>query len=230
MISDTSLQIILFLPNLISLELHRTKITGERLKNAGIFTQIETLKLVACPLSDLGLKTILDICGRQLKCLDVSKTNISGEAEFSENRVLLPKLEQLNCHGCVNLSDVGLLQLLKLCQNSIKTLDIGRTSVSGQGLVELQSLPSIKELNCHSCLKLSELGFEQLMKICGKTLSVLILRGTNISGESLIKVDRLSLVELDCSYCTQLSDLGRVYSPKNLGNGGGEVQETSVIE
>ena len=208
-ISDAGLQCLLSLPNLLSLKLCRTMITGERL-SVGRFSQIVTLILTYCPLSDLGLVNILTVCGRELECLDISNSAITGEIDgLRPSSFGLPNLKMLCCQDCSNLMDSGLMQLLRLCENSIGSLSIGGTSVSGEGLINLPALPHLEYLNCHSAKKLSDSGLVQLLRIGGKTLTGLNLRSTNISGESLKEVDQLALVDLDYSYCSHLSDLGR---------------------
>ena len=67
-----------------------------------------------------GLLQILQFC--KLRSLDISVENITGE-DLSEHKGILPCLEILKLN-CRHLTDRGLLQILKLCGSTLRSLNL----------------------------------------------------------------------------------------------------------
>ena len=72
-------------------------------------------------LTDKGLLQILQLCGSTLKSLNIGCTNITGE-NLSEYKGTLPCLTNLNLRSCKQLTDKGLLQILKYCGSTLELL------------------------------------------------------------------------------------------------------------
>ena len=84
------------------------------------------------------------------------------------------------------VTDVGLLNILELCGNTIESLILIGTKVTCEGLSEHKGILSrLSILNLWKCEELSDKGFLQVLKLCGGTLSYLDLSKTNVTGENL---------------------------------------------
>ena len=71
--------------------------------------------------------------GGSLKSLNLSHSKIKGRI-LSDYTGSLPRLETLNLQGCSKMFDQGLMQILQLCGDSLKSLDIEYcNSISGVG-------------------------------------------------------------------------------------------------
>ena len=95
-----------------------------------------------CKLTDSGLQDILKYIGDTLKYLDISNTPVTGNSLMGSIEKEL-KLEVLSCHGCKNLTNSGIFDLMEICCN-LKALDILWTGVDDEGLDEL-NLSSLEE-------------------------------------------------------------------------------------
>ena len=111
-LSEKGLRKILILcgRTLRKLDLSRTHITGETLSEGdGVFlTFMEELNISYCyKLTDTGLSSILNVCGKNLKKLDLSRTKITGENLTDVNGIYLVCLKELDLERCAKLTDVA---------------------------------------------------------------------------------------------------------------------------
>ena len=80
-----------------------------------------------------------------------------------------------------------MLQFLRLCGGTLKSLDISRTVITGDTLVQYTgSLPCLENLNC-GYTGLTEEGLLQFLRLCGGTLKSLDIRGTDLTGDTLVQ-------------------------------------------
>ena len=118
-----------------SLDISYTNITGENLSEyKGTLPCLNNLAIASCEqLTDKGLLQILQLCGSTLRSLVIYRTNITGE-NLSEYKGTLPCLENLNMNCCSHLTDKGLLQILQLCGDALRSLDLRDTCITGEYL------------------------------------------------------------------------------------------------
>ena len=197
--------------NLRRLDLSGTNISGEQVSEyPGYLPNLESLNLFNCKLlTDQGLAQLLRISGRRLHLLNIGGTNISGN-KVSMFCSPLPELSKLYLDGCRNITEQGLCELIQVCGDSIRLIDLEKTNISGEGLIEFnRKFSRMDILNLNSCWNLSDQGLEQFLRIFGSNLSVLSLGETSIQGERLNSALSLTRVEhLIMFGCRELTDLG----------------------
>ena len=83
-----------------------TRITGEGLSILqGKLNNLEKLDLDSCEdITDQGMMELLQICGTELKFINLSHTQISGEGLSSLEGKLI-NLEELNLSYCPDITD-----------------------------------------------------------------------------------------------------------------------------
>ena len=158
---------------------------------------------------DNGLIQILKVCGTTLTHLTLARNKITGE-KLKEFKGTLPCLKYLNLSGS-DVTDVGLLNILDLCGNTIESLMLYETKVTGEGLSKHKGILSrLSTLNLWKCEELSDKGFLQVLKLCGGTLSYLDLSETKVTGENLTEYNGIlpCLSSLNLNSCTQVTDTG----------------------
>ena len=138
-----------------SLDIRNTNTTGEYLSDyKGTLPCLENLNIKQ--LTDKGLLKILQLCGSTLRSLNISYTNITGE-NLSEYKGTLLCIENLNMSFCYKLTDRGLLQILKLCGSTLRSLDIEGTNITGENLSEYkETLPCFENLDMTLCEQLMD--------------------------------------------------------------------------
>ena len=117
--------------NLKSLSFQGTNVTCESLSYLESLPFIGILNCDDSSLTDSGLLQLLRLCGNTLNFIDLSGTTITGVG-ISEYLISLPCLEHLICQRCNNLTNDGVLDLLQVCGNTIKTLAVGGTLITEQ--------------------------------------------------------------------------------------------------
>ena len=169
-----------------SLNLANTDITGESLVGySGTLACLENLNLRGCPISDEGLLQIFKVCGKTLRYLNLTGTNITGESLVGYSGTLAC-LENIDLSYC-QITDEGLLQIFNVCGKTLRSLNLAGANITGENLVEFNgTLVCLENLNMKDCARLTNRGIQQLLKVCGKTLRSLNLAGTNITGERLV--------------------------------------------
>jgi len=181
------------------------------IKYKGTLPCLENLKLNECKqLTNKGLLQILQLCGSSLRSLDISNTNVTGE-NLSKYQGTLPSLENLGMNCCDQLTNKGLLQILQLCGNTLRSLDIGSTHITGENLSEYKgTLPCLEKLNMSYCYELTNKGLLQILQLCGSTLRSLDISGAFINGLNLSenKGTLPCLQNLNMSCCCNLTETG----------------------
>ena len=112
--------------NRSSSNIRELDLSGSNITRVGVeegvnsLPNLEVLKLIQCDnLTDRGLEEILRISSFTLRVLAVSWTNIT-EQGFQEGVSLL-MLEELNLGVCRHLTYSGLLEILSISGNRLKT-------------------------------------------------------------------------------------------------------------
>ena len=159
------------------LDLRCTQITGETLSEGdGVFlTFMEELNISDCnKLTDTGLSSILNVCGKNLKSLNISDTKITGEFLADGNKDCLSCLEELDLGRCYKFTDTEFLRILKLCGRTLKSLDISYSDLTGEKLTEYNgTLPCIEHLDLKGCRHFTDIGLIQLLQLPEKKLKSL---------------------------------------------------------
>ena len=214
-LTSTGLKRILSLPSLSSLKVGKSIefISGINVNIAS--KQLQTLQL-NCDngtLNDDWFIQILEQCGSTLKTLTLKSSIITGEI-LIKFKGTLPCLEILELISCKQLTNKGLLQIIKLCGSTLRSLDIQGTNITGENLSEFKgTLPCLENLNMRVCKQLTDYGLMQFLQLCGSTLKSLNLSETNITGENLpeFKGTLPCLENLEMGSCEQLTNKGMLY-------------------
>ena len=166
--------------NLRELDLPCSKFTGVGVEEGvNSVPNLEILNLSSCfNLTDGGLQEILRLSGNKLRVLVLSETDITGQ-RFKEG-IFLPMLEKLNLYYCLNLTDGGMKEILRISGSSIRVLDVSRTRITGQGFKDGVSLPMLEELNLSRCRELTYSGLLEILSISWTRLKTVDLSYTRI--------------------------------------------------
>ena len=224
-----------------NLNLAITHVTEESLVGySGTLACLENLDLSSCPISDEGLLQIFKVCGKTLRNLNLAYTNVTGESLVGYSGTLAC-LENLDLRSCP-ISDMGLLQIFKVCGKTLRNLDLAYTKqitdrgflqifkVCGKTLRNLNlthtnvtgeswfgfsgTLACLDNLNLSYC-HITDRGLSQILPHCGKTLRYLNLACANITGESLVGYSG-NLTSLDLRFCL-ITDRGLVKILQHCG-------------
>ena len=197
---------------LTTLNLNLTNITGEIRAGSSLkMKKLEHLNISQCKhVKDKGLLKILSITGTQLKYLNIGQTNITGEM-FALRQHNFSKMENLNMSGCSNLTDRGLLNLLRSFGQQLKYLDLSDTNITWEGLaLYKKALSNLERLNLHGCTNLTVRCLKDAISVSIYNLTSLDLSNTNITGEELDKftLNIPNLMILNLRNCKKLTDKG----------------------
>ena len=172
-LSEKGLRKILILcgRTLRKLDLSRTHITGETLSEGdGVFlTFMEELSISCCrKLTDTGLSSILNVCGKNLKSLNICCTQITGEFLADGHEDCLSCLEELNLARCYKFTDTD--------PKTLKSLDISFSNLTGEKLTEYNgTLPCIEHITLRYCSQFTDIGLIQLLQLPEKKLKSLYM-------------------------------------------------------
>ena len=216
--------------NLTYLDISLTNVSGTNLSgNSGSLPRLQTLNLGACRLlTDEGLLEILNIFGGTLQSLDICWNEITGN-NLSEIQGTLPCMENVNLNLCKKFTDHGLLQIVRLCGKTLKSLNINSTLISGKNLSDHNgTLPCIETLVCQGCKELTSEGLSNILQACGTLLKSLNISNTNIAGingnknyETCSSLENLNMVS-----CRQVTDEGFL---KILQTFGGKLKSLNIV-
>ena len=127
-------------------------------------TNLETLYLYVCRLTNQGWIDLLNMCGTNLKFLNLGgNKDLTGEG-LSILKEKLINLETLLLDRCPKLTNQGLTEVLQICGSKLKVLKItDNKDLTGEGLSFLQdkliNLETVYLYRCSHllCKALSEL-------------------------------------------------------------------------
>ena len=159
--------------------LSNTHITGEGVAGVTKHLSLQVLRkldLSKCEqLSSRGLCELLRISGNKLIRLDLNSNTLTGEG-LAVLTMELPKLEYLSICSSKQLTDAGLCEFLRVCGINLKSLVMGSTNVTGEGLAGFTMKQSkLKSLHLGGCTKLTNRGLSELLRMCGPNLGSLHL-------------------------------------------------------
>jgi len=115
-------------------------------------------------LSNQGLNEILNRSRRNLTVLDLSRSNITGVG-VEEGVNSLSNLEVLNLSWCLNLTDGGLKEVLRVSGSKLRVLGVSYTYITGQGFKDGVSLPMLEELDLGGYRQLTYSGLLEILSI-----------------------------------------------------------------
>ena len=122
-------------------------------------------------------------------------------------------LETINLPGNSNITDIVLLKIFQKFGNSLKSLNLCRTNITGGILSKFTvSLPVITELKFGQCYQLTDTGLINLLQLSKQTLVYMDINGSRITGENLIEING-TLPCLENFYffeCRQLTELNQL--------------------
>jgi len=124
-----------------------SNITTAGIAHLASLQNLESLNLSCC-----NLITGLQSLPSNLKRLSLAHCTQITDAEFVR---LIPKLELLILHGCVQMTDAGIAHITKL--SSLTTLDLGWcTSLTDAALEHVATLTNLNELHLSGCTQLEK--------------------------------------------------------------------------
>jgi hypothetical protein len=142
---------------------------------------ISSLKLIGCDLvSDVGIESIADL---PLKVLHIGS---------------------LSPHGCSRITDMGILYLLNSCLTDLTLMSC--INVTDESLVYIGCISTLITLGISGCTRISDHGFANLVPL--KKLKSLDLRSCIITDDALGYLSRLSLRDINISWCPSITNAG----------------------
>ena len=156
-----------------------------------------------------GIIEILNRSKSNLRELDLSRSKITGVG-VEEGVNSLPNLEVLNLSGCLNLTERGMKEILRISRSNLRELDLSRSKITGVGIEEgVNSLLNLETLKLSLCYNLTDGGLKEILRISGSSIRVLDISSTNITGQGFMDgVSLPMLEELNLSSCRELTDGG----------------------
>ena len=207
-LSHAGLNTILSLPNLVSVDIRRriNTIPGKSLIIRSL--KLHTLHLTRIGVNESLLLKLVDKCKSSLLrlCLSHNK-NITDDVLNKILDYCGGELTSLKISD-TKVTNVGLLQVVKLVGRRLKTLHICKTSVTGENLSEFsESLLSLEDLKCNNS-NLTDTGLLDLLWLCGASLTYLDISTTQVDEGKLSEYSGTlpRLEELNFSNCIDLSD------------------------
>ena len=192
------------------------KVTGDGLRGlARQFPDLECLGLQNCSkLTESGLVNMLKMSGSKLKELSLAGNQLTGD-ELEELALQFPHLEVLGLHSCSKLTETGLINILQMCGEQLKDLQLAGSKVTGEALGGLaDKFPHLKILGLQNCSQVTETGLVNLLLMSGREIQELYLAGNQLTGDKLkglgvgVQLHRLEVLGLQ--HCTELTDTGLV--------------------
>ena len=177
------------------------------LRKIKITAEEDCPKVIA--LQDQGLSALLRL--RNLTDLCLEHTLITGDnLQLQDDGDCLSQLKVLNLSGCGRITEAGINNLLGVCGQKLKELDLSNTDLSGAGLRNGREacFPRLEKLNLQECMNLSNSGLNGILAMCGAGLRDLNLAHcSSITGASISSACPV-LESLDLNNCTQITDDG----------------------
>jgi len=196
------------------------RFTGDKLKRL-------SLDLVECKhIRNRGLVKIINSTGGQLVSLTLMDIFLSGE-QFEVKEGLLNQLKSLIIQGCDNLTNKGLVKILKSTGGQLEHLQINESWLSGKEIDVGDKLKQLKSLDLYYCRYLTDEGLENLINSTGgQLLKLSISNCTDIYGENFHVNDKLERLQfLDVTSCCPLFDEGLL---KVINSTGGKLEHLSM--
>jgi len=187
--------------DLTELHLAGTDVTTEGLARQAVkLANIQVLKLDGCrQLDNHGFLELLNMTGKNLAVLDMSRTDITCEG-LSELDIHLKNLKKLNMDSCKSLTNQRIMEILHTTDGNLKELNLSRTNITGEELLDAR-MPKLEILKMDGCRNLTDELLVRILNMTCETLRDLDLARTNITGEAFcnlnVKLKKLVRLRLD---------------------------------
>ena len=223
-----------FCSGLKLLILHRVSVSTLRVKKGEkVLPMIEKLVLNECfNLNDARLSEILAACGTQIKELRIIKSGqIKDMIVKRDLKISFPSLEILKIKKCVNMTENGLHNILRMSGSELIELSLFGMMINGKEFDgKVKSFPKLKFLNLKNCENVDDAGLSQILASCGTSLEELNLRNLkkikNINGKHDLKISFPCLEMLCLDGCSNITDKG-LYNILRMC--GGELTEFYLV-
>jgi|GEM_PF-1257349 hypothetical protein len=218
-IVDADLACLAGLPNIDTLILDRTQVTGAGLDSLSHVNTLVALQLAGTQVSDESLVHFAPLSGLKYLTLDKTKVTDAGLVHLSG----LTNLRTLLLRD-TNLTDDGLAHLTPLV--NLEHLHLDNTGVGDAGLNQLPA--DLKSLRL-SGTKVTDKGLVHLMRLT--KISYLSLENTNVTDDGLAQLSPLVNLEYLFLDNTRVGDAGLNQLPadlKSLGLSGTKVTNSGL--
>lgn len=184
-----------FCPDLVELNLSKTKVANEDLKNIAKCKTLHVLSFYQSALED-GDISVLNVLSN-LKRLNLETAKVGDLAVRSLD---IPSLQSLSIGG-TSVTDQGLSNISKL--GSLQSISLDHTKITGKGLQKLSSLQSLRYISL-SGTDINENDLAELLPC--QNLNVIILEKTMVTDgvfELLEKFQKLQFVHVPSGHTTE---------------------------
>jgi len=129
---------------------------------------LQTLYVKECTnITDNGIIELVKNCKR-LSSLYIAGSSITDNG-MSYIAKGLPNLHTLNISECINVSDIGIIELGKYC-HQLDSLYCGGCDITDDGVLKLIESCHLTTLNINGCNKITETGVQTLQKHTKNTI------------------------------------------------------------
>ena len=229
--SDFILLAVFSIMELNSLYVRNLTGKGELLESVRVSSSLEKLLLSKCiQLSNKGFRLILrNFCGG-LKELILHRVSVSRIGVKKEEKVL-PMIEKLVLDECFNLNDARLSEILATCGTQIRELRIIKSNQIKDSVVKRDleiSFPCLEILKIRRCVKMTEKGLHNILRMSGSELKELSLFGMMIHGKGFAeKVKPFPKLKfLNLKDCNNIDDAGLSQILASCGN---NLEELNIL-
>ncbi|MGD2170301.1 MAG: hypothetical protein PVI40_08690 [Chlamydiota bacterium] len=207
-------EILTLCPNVRSLSLSSSKITGKFLTKISEQNQLEKLSLFLCEnFNEDFLKEFLSQKAFHLKELGLDCINITGEA--LSHILVGNQLETLSLSNCQNLNESLLKGFLSMKAFHLKKLVLSSSNTTGEALSNILQDNQLEKLDLFNCRNLNESLLKDFLSMKAFHLKKLDLSSTETTGEGLLHITEGNHLETLFLYnCENLNEnfLKRVFS------------------
>lgn len=196
---------------LVELILFNTSVTGENFDvTEDKLKRLQYLDLKQSFATDRGLVKMINTTGGQLEKLRLSETGISGK-NFKVKKNKMTQLKSLGLHGCIRLTNVGLMKMINSTGGQLVYLNLRGTEIRDVDFhVKDDKLKQLKYLYMNLCTYVSDERMVNIINCTGGLLEDLNLKFTAVSGDQFDvaegKLERLKCLSLE--YCDKLTKKG----------------------
>ena len=151
-------------PGQIIYRIQSTRLTTRELYNLSYIAEESILALLDSCSSSLGtihlpgnmnitdkvLRKIFQKFGSSLKSLDLCRTKVTGGI-LSKFTGSLPVITELKFGQCYQLTDTGLIQLIRWSGNTLKHLDLSETAITGEAFRPFRNSNHWRRVDGENC-------------------------------------------------------------------------------
>lgn len=172
---------------------------------------LQELRIMSCKsyFADGDVEKILQSCGSKLSKLDLRASRVHFR-EVDEFQDKLSGLKYLDLSGCHEIRDTALSKLLTICGCRLRILKLVDTRYITEDGISQSSLPSLEILDVSNCRRITDIGFNKVLRSCASNLRKLNLKNTWFSGEKLYGLGSIlpHLEDVDITWCNSVTEPG----------------------